>query len=170
MHVSIWNTVHKNYQSKYTFIQARFWKVVKGHYLRSVFHDFWLYCVPHWPINDSFIQLIHIIHLYRSPFYIWGTIPNSEFPEICNILNCTSWQYHNVLNPAACFFFFFFFFWGTGVWTKGTLKFTLPRQALYHLNHSTSPFLCWIFFWDMVSQTICRGWLHRWSSWSVPPQ
>jgi hypothetical protein len=38
------------------------------------------------------------------------------------------------------------------------LGLTLARQALYHLNHSTSPFLCWVFL-DRFSRTICLGWL-----------
>jgi hypothetical protein len=31
----------------------------------------------------------------------------------------------------------------TWVWTEGL---TLARQELCHLNHSTGPFLCWVFF------------------------
>jgi hypothetical protein len=29
----------------------------------------------------------------------------------------------------------------------------------YTLSHSTSPFLCDVFFRDRVSQTVCLGWL-----------
>jgi hypothetical protein len=35
--------------------------------------------------------------------------------------------------------FFFFFFFGR------TQDLTLARQALQHLSHSASPFLCWAF-------------------------
>jgi hypothetical protein len=45
---------------------------------------------------------------------------------------------------------------GTGIWIWG---FALARQALYHMGHSTSPFLCIEYFQDRVSRTICPGWL-----------
>jgi hypothetical protein len=44
--------------------------------------------------------------------------------------------------------FFFFGFVCIGVWTQG---FTLARQALFHLSHSTSPFVCSGYFGNRVS-------------------
>jgi hypothetical protein len=46
-------------------------------------------------------------------------------------------------NPGNCFFFFFFF-GVTGVSTQG---FTLAKQALYNLSHTSSP-LCSGYFGD----------------------
>jgi hypothetical protein len=35
--------------------------------------------------------------------------------------------------------------------------FALAKQALYHLNHTSSPFCCG-YFGDRVSRNICPGW------------
>jgi hypothetical protein len=59
----------------------------------------------------------------------------------------------NYPSPQTFIINFFFSFGNTGVWTQGLV---LTRQALYHLNHFTSPFLCWVF---RISQTICQVWL-----------
>jgi hypothetical protein len=59
-----------------------------------------------------------------------------------------------------------FSLYGTGTWTEGP---TFPSQALYHLNHSTSPVLCW-FFWESISWTICPAVFEPRSSWSLPPE
>jgi hypothetical protein len=50
---------------------------------------------------------------------------------------------------------FFLCVCGTGVWIQG---FALAKQALYHLSHTSSPF-CSGYFGDLVSWTICPGWL-----------
>jgi hypothetical protein len=47
-----------------------------------------------------------------------------------------------------------FFFYGTGIWTQCLI---LAREALYHLSHSISPFLRWVFSSQGLS--ICLGWL-----------
>jgi hypothetical protein len=40
-------------------------------------------------------------------------------------------------NTMPSFFLFFWQYWG--------LNMGLTRQVLYHLSHSTSPILCWMF-------------------------
>jgi hypothetical protein len=50
--------------------------------------------------------------------------------------------------------FFFFFFCGTEIWMQG---FTLAKQALYWLSHTTSPF-CSGYFGDGVFRTLCLDW------------
>jgi hypothetical protein len=42
----------------------------------------------------------------------------------------------------------------TGVWTQG---FTITKQVLYRLNHTSNSF-CPGYFWDGVLWTICLGW------------
>jgi hypothetical protein len=48
-----------------------------------------------------------------------------------------NWTFWNC-EPEWIFPLFFFFFGSTWVWTQGL---TVARQELYHLNHSTNPFL-----------------------------
>jgi hypothetical protein len=55
---------------------------------------------------------------------------------------------------AGCRTRIFFFFCETGAWTQG---FTLAKQVLYRLSHTSSPF-CSCYFRDGVSWTICLGW------------
>jgi hypothetical protein len=50
---------------------------------------------------------------------------------------------------------FFFSLGETGVRTQG---FALAKQALYHVSHTFSPF-CSGYFGNVVSLTICPGWV-----------
>jgi hypothetical protein len=55
-----------------------------------------------------------------------------------------------VIFPEFSFLFFSFFF-------LVALGFGLARQALYHLNHSTSPFLWFFFFFFFFSENHLPG-------------
>jgi hypothetical protein len=57
-------------------------------------------------------------------------------------------------------------FGGTAVLIQG---FVLAKQALYLLNHTSSPF-CPGYFGDEISGTICPGDLKTQSSQSQPPK
>jgi hypothetical protein len=54
------------------------------------------------------------------------------------------------LSTLLILFFFFFFFGGTVVWTQ---SFILAKQALYCLNHTSSPF----WRWGLMNYFVC-GW------------
>jgi hypothetical protein len=60
------------------------------------------------------------------------------------------------LSVPLCKVVIFFSFFGTGAWTQGL---TLAMQALYHLSHSASPFLWWVFFLRQVFMNCLPGWL-----------
>jgi hypothetical protein len=49
---------------------------------------------------------------------------------------------------SSSFIIIIIIFCSTGVWTQGL-----------HLGHSTSPFLCWVFFKIGSHRPICSGWL-----------
>jgi hypothetical protein len=69
----------------------------------------------------------------------------------------------HLLTTVSTGFTLLFSFWGsTGVWTQ-----SLPLEPLHQ------PFFCNGLFWNMVSQTICPGWLwtsilliSAWSGWN----
>jgi hypothetical protein len=75
-----------------------------------------------------------------SPLYL---STGSDHKGLCPFLrgDCFHFQgFGLVVTASLVFCLFVCFCGGTGI------SFTLARQALYQLSHSTSPFLCWVFF------------------------
>jgi hypothetical protein len=60
-----------------------------------------------------------------------------------------------------------FLFWRLGLGCKFKAS-HLRSQALYHLKHTSSPFLS--HFGDWVLQTVCRAGLEMWFSLSQSPR
>jgi hypothetical protein len=61
----------------------------------------------------------------------------------------------------------FLFFGKTWIWTQG---FPFAKQALYHLSHTSNPFLLWLFWrWDL-GELFALASFKPSSSWSQPPK
>jgi hypothetical protein len=60
---------------------------------------------------------------------------------------------------------FIYVFCSSGAWTQGL---GLARWVLYHLSHSASPILHWVFFGKGSQELFDWGWLKPWSSCSLP--
>jgi hypothetical protein len=70
--------------------------------------------------------------------WLWTVILLISASCVARLTDVSHWH------PAALVILkFIFYFGGTVVWTWG---FVLAKQALYHLNHTSSPF-CFGYFW-----------------------
>jgi hypothetical protein len=87
-----------------------------------------------------------------APFFL----PCPSWYWECELTLCWLGKYSPTwAMPSVLSSFVFFLFGGTGIWT---LSLTCARQALYHMNHSASPF--WLqIFQNKASGNICPAWL-----------
>jgi hypothetical protein len=105
----------------------------------------------------GFLLLILFICCYNN----WS-IYVETFLHHCNETNLIMVYDLKVFDPIfrrPCSFMLFFMWWSSS-WTQGL---SLARQALYHLNLSTSPF-CFAYFWDRVLN-YSLGWLRPWPNY-----